>query len=253
MTVALAAIAAVAVWWLATVLALYRLRQHPTTFPATLAASTLISILSVWLIVASAGSASILGALAAFVGAVGVWSWHEIAYLTGYVSGPVPEACPADAGLGERLRRGINACLYHELAIVATAVMLMVTLAGSANPVAAWTFAALWLMRWSTKLNIFLGVRNLHTEFWPRHLKYLESYTREARMNALFPLSLIAAAGAIWWVLRVWFGEAGGAYADVAGTLLVTLLGLAVLEHLFLMLKVPDAWLWRPALGPGSD
>ena len=134
MTVALAAIAAVAVWWLATVLALYRLRQHPATFPATLAASTLISIVSVWLIVASAGSASILGALAAFVGAVGVWSWHEIAYLTGYVSGPVPEACPADAGLGERLRRGINACLYHELAIVVTAVMLMVTLAGSANP-----------------------------------------------------------------------------------------------------------------------
>ena len=253
MMVFLAVVAAVAVWWLATALALYRLRQHPATFPATLAATTLIGIVSVWLIVVSANTATVLSAVVAFVGAVGVWSWHEVAYLTGFVSGPVPAACPPGASFGERFRAGVRTCLYHEVAIVVTAVMLIVMLANAANPVAAWTFAALWLMRWSAKMNIFLGVRNLHTEFWPRHLKYLESYTRQRRMNALFPLSLLAAGGAMWWVLGVWFADAEGAYTAVGGTLLMTLLALAVLEHLLLMLKVPDEWLWRPALRSGTD
>ncbi|MEM1263334.1 MAG: putative photosynthetic complex assembly protein PuhE, partial [Pseudomonadota bacterium] len=252
-TIVLAVLAAVAVWWLATAVAMYRLRQSPETFPATFAASTLVAIVSVWLIVGSADNATVIGAVAAFIGAVGVWSWHEIAYLIGYVSGPEPAACPPGASDGERFRRGVNACLYHEIAIVVTAAMLVVMLVGAANPVAAWTFSALWLMRWSTKLNIFLGVRNLHTEFWPHHLKYLETYTRQRRMNALFPLSLIAAAAAIWWVVDVWSGRGPGSYASVGGTLVTTLLVLAVIEHLFLMMKVPDDWLWRPVLRLPTD
>ncbi|MEL7536713.1 MAG: putative photosynthetic complex assembly protein PuhE [Pseudomonadota bacterium] len=253
MSATLAAIAAVAVWWTATALALYRLRQDPATFPTTFAASTLVGIVSVWLIVISAGDASAAGALTGFIGAIGVWSWHEIAYLTGYVSGPKPAACPPGVSNSERFRRGVRACLYHEIAIVVTAVMLIITLAAAANAVAAWTFAALWLMRWSTKLNIFLGVRNLHTEFWPTHLQYLTTYTRQRRMNALFPLSLIAAALAIWWVYESWLAGSDGAYASIGGTLLTTLLALAVLEHLFLMLKVPDDWLWRPVVRLPAD
>ncbi len=253
MSIVVAVVAAVAVWWVTTAAALYRLRLPRETFAATFAAATLTAIASAWLITVSAGDASIAGAVAAFVGAIGIWSWHEVAYLLGYVSGPAPQACNPQAGTLERFGRGVLACLHHELAIIATAIVLWLALASAANPLAAWIFSVLWLMRWSTKLNIFLGVRNLHTEYWPAHLRYLVSYTRERSMNALFPLSLAAAIAGLWWIERYWFAVADSAYHSVAGTLLMTLLGLAVLEHVFLMLKVPDDWLWRPALRLSSD
>ena len=56
-----------------------------------------------------------------------------------------------------------------------------------------WTYLVLWGMRQSAKLNLFLGVRNLGVEFLPQHLRYLQSFFRRRAMNALFPLSIVAA------------------------------------------------------------
>jgi putative photosynthetic complex assembly protein 2 len=41
------------------------------------------------------------------------------------------------------------------------------------NQVGTGTFAVLWVMRISAKLNLFLGVRNLSEELLPPHLAYL--------------------------------------------------------------------------------
>jgi putative photosynthetic complex assembly protein 2 len=102
-------------------------------------------------------------------------------------------------------------------------------------------------MRWSTKLNIFLGVRNLHQEFWPVHLQYLRSYAREKTMNRLFPWSILAAAVAIGFFVMIALDTATSAVQRTGATLLVGILVLATLEHLFLMMKIPDDRLWRIA------
>ena len=61
--------------------------------------------------------------------------------------------------------------LYHELAIVATALAVVAVTWGGANQVGTWTFLLLWAMRLSAKLNVFLGVPNLTEQFLPEHLR----------------------------------------------------------------------------------
>ena len=149
---------------------------------------------------------------------------------------------------------GVKTSLWHELAIVVTALGLIALTWGAPNPFGAWTFTVLWLMRWSSKLNIFFGVRNLHEEFWPDHLRYLGSYVHTAPMNGFFPLSMLAAGAVLAWMIGQ-AGAAGSLAVDRTGWVLVgTLLGLAMLEHLLMFLRVPDAVLWRLAtVGTSAD
>ena len=104
-------------------------------------------------------------------------------------------------------------------------------------------------MRWSTKLNIFLGVRNLHEEFWPDHLRYLGSYVHSAAMNPLFPVSMAIAGIALAGMIRQALGATSMSGDQAGWMLLSTLMGLAILEHVLLFLRVPDALLWRLATG----
>lgn len=185
------------------------------------------------------------GAYLAFLSGLSLWAWHEMSYFLGFITGPRPLACPPGQKPMGRFVYGVKASLYHELAIVATAVLILIINYNAANPFGTWTFILLWWMRWSAKLNIFLGVRNLHREFWPAHLQYLGSYVREAKMNGLFPVSMIVACAVLGWIL-VQALEAGNNDFERTGMmLLATLLSLAVLEHIFLVLRVPDAILWR--------
>ena len=80
--------------------------------------------------------------------------------------------------------------IYHELAILGTALVVLTLTWGAPNQFGAWTFAILWLARLSAKLNVYLGVPNLTEEFLPRHLEYLKTYFRNRPMNLLFPISV---------------------------------------------------------------
>ena len=176
-----------------------------------------------------------------------------MSYLFGFVSGPRPEACPPDTRGWRRFVLGVKASVYHELAIVATAVALAVLTFGSSNRVGLWTFIVLWLMRWSAKLNIFLGVRNLHAEFWPEHLGYLQSFTRTRPMNELFPWSIAAAVLALFGLGFLAAKAGAGSPERTGAVLLATLLALAMLEHCLLMLNVRDELLWRPGMRSRRD
>ncbi len=119
---------------------------------------------------------------------------------------------------------------------------------GQANQLGAWTFLVLLASRLSAKLNIFLGVPNFTEEFFPDHLRYLTSYLRKSPANALFPLSVIAgsALAAVW----AWRALESGATAFqvTGGSLLFALTALALVEHVFMVLPLPDAALWRWAM-----
>jgi putative photosynthetic complex assembly protein 2 len=100
-------------------------------------------------------------------------------------------------------------------------------------------------MRQSAKLNVFLGVRNLSEEFLPRHLKYLQTYFKRARMNTLFPLAVSLST---WLAVLVWqaaLAASASPFEAASLTFAATLLSLAILEHWFLVLPLPSAAMWN--------
>ncbi len=248
MSIVLPIVVAVALWWGFTVAMLYRTGLPEASFPRTLTIATVLAFAGLVVIARTAEFTTTLGAYAAFAGALLVWSWHEISYFLGFVTGPRPEPCPEDCSTGRRFVLGIQASLYHELAIIATGALLCMLTLGSPNRVALWTYSILWAMRWSAKLNIFLGVRNLHLDLLPARLQYLSSFVRRASMNPLFPISMIGASIAVGvWVMKVF--AASSTFAVTGSVLCATLLSLAMLEHVFLMFNVPDRALWRLGVG----
>ena len=253
MDYALPVVFAIVAWWTSTIVLIYRARLPGRTFPATLAMTTLVALIGIFALVSTRNDTSGFAPYIAFLGALALWGWHEVSYLFGFVTGPRPEACPPDAVGWQRFVRGVKASIYHELAIVLTALALLGLTWNAENRVGLWTFVVLWLMRWSAKLNIFLGVKNLHTEFWPEHLSYLESFARVRSMNALFPWSVAAAVLAL--AGFGWIAASAGddALARIGAMLLATLVALAALEHCLLMLNVRDDLLWRPAMRSGRD
>jgi putative photosynthetic complex assembly protein 2 len=144
-----------------------------------------------------------------------------------------------------RFRSATGTLIHHEVALVATGALLYALVWGQPNRLAADAFALLYLMRLSTKLNIFLGVANLSTDIMPAHLAYLKSYFRTARMNALFPVSALGSAWLSWALWRQGVAAPGGSGVSVAAMMLFTLTAVALLEHLFIMLPLRDSALWR--------
>ena len=98
--------------------------------------------------------------------------------------------------------------------------------------------------RWRT-LNVFFGVRNLNEGFLPAHLKYLQTYFTRKGMNQLFPVSFALATMVAIPVWRAVFAPGASAFDMASLALLGSLLGLAILEHWFLVLPLPSKALWK--------
>jgi len=246
------------VWWFSTGLIIWLDNLPARTFRWSMAAgSTVFAICLVRLGLGSADD-TIAGAYAAFTYAVLAWGWHEMSFFMGYVTGPRRTASPPGVSEWRRFLHGVEACLWHELAIIASAVVIVASTWGAPNQVGTGTFLTLWAMRTSAKLNFFLGVLNLSEEFLPAHLGYLQSFLRQRPMNLLFPVSVTAGTVAVAWLWQA-AAAPGISGAHAAGlTFIITMLVLAVIEHWFLVLPLPFAKLWswvlrrrRPARGSG--
>ncbi len=245
MSIFLPIVVALALWWSFTIAMLYRTGLPETSFGRTFVMTSVLALVGTFVIARSADLATDVGAYAAFVGALMVWAWHEISYFLGFVTGPRPQSCPPQSTAWQRFVFGVKASLYHELAIIATGGVIVLLTYNGANQVAMWTYCILWFMRWSAKLNIFLGVRNLHMDYLPKRLQYLSSFVAHRSMNPLFPVSmLVAGVFVVMWVLRA-AGADASTFAVTSSVLCASLLVLAMLEHLFLMFRVPDRALWR--------
>ena len=96
------------------------------------------------------------------------------------------------ASASTRIRLGLGTCLWHELTLLAMVLVLALMSWNHPNQVALWAFTVLWLMRWSSKLNLVLGVRNYNRSWLPSHLAYVDSYIPKRPFNILFPVSLVA-------------------------------------------------------------
>ena len=246
--VALPILFAVFIWWFSTGIVMLLDGLPRTTFRWSHFISTLLALGAFAGLDHTAEQLTAAGVFCAFTSALLVWGWHELSFLTGWVTGPRQCALdPGTRGWG-RFVQAVGTILWHELAILASGVVIVLLTWGDANQTGTATFAVLWFMRISAKLNVFLGVRNLSLQLLPPHLRYLGSYFRQRRMNLLFPFVVTGAT-----VVAVLLGsEALRQPVDSAAAtglwLVTTLLVLAIVEHWLLVLPLEATALWRWAM-----
>ncbi|MGA0807717.1 MAG: putative photosynthetic complex assembly protein PuhE [Burkholderiaceae bacterium] len=234
----------IAVWWLSTGIILRLVDgAGPGRQTRALVAASLALTLGLAGVVPTRDMTTPLGAYLAFVSALLVWSWQEITFLVGLVTGPNRQPCPEVKGWA-RAWHAFRTIAHHEAALVLLGAAVILPSWDAANPVAYQTFLVLWAMRLSAKLNLFLGVKNFYESFLPPSLHYLLTYFSRRSFNLFFPVSLsLATLVAVFLWEQAWLGES--AYEIAASSLVASLLALAILEHLLLVLPIHPERLWR--------
>jgi putative photosynthetic complex assembly protein 2 len=241
----------VLLWWLSTALVLWLCALPKQTFGRSLFGASILLLVACYGLLHSAWTTSVFAAYVSFLSALVIWGWLEMSFLMGIVTGPRTLPCPADATGWRRFTLALGTLLYHELAILTVAASLVLLTWGAPNQTGTLAFLILMAMRISAKLNIFLGVPNLTEEFLPERLAYLKSYFRTRAWNWLFPLSVLGSTGLAILLARRALAAEGG--AAVGPALLCTLVALAILEHFFMIVPLPDATLWRWAVPVTAD
>ena len=136
----------------------------------------------------------------------------------------------------DRFLAALATSLWHEFAIVLGGLAILALVWG-APTFALWTYGVLVLMNLSARLDLFLGVRNL-----------TPSSARPSRLPRLLPVQqadepAVPGLGQPGHDGHRMIGRAalvGDPWPRPVGfTMLATLMGLATLEHWFLMLPLP--------------
>jgi len=233
------------IWWVSTCVILFLDSLPRRTFRWSMAGATGILVGALYGLAVSATDVSVAGAYTAFTCGVLIWGWLEISFYMGYVTGPRNIRCGHGCSGWRHFGHAIQASLYHELAVLLLAGLVMILTRGSPNQFGLWTFIVLWWMHQSARLNVFLGVSNLNAEFLPEHLAHIKSFFRSAPMNMLFPFSVTASTicGALMAERALSFGP--DPFNATGYTLLTTMMALAILEHWFLVMPLPALKLWN--------
>ncbi len=231
-------------WWFSTgaVLLLVGLSGRFDVWRGSVAAGLLIA--SLYGLAESSGDASVSGAFVAFTCTVLLWGAQEIVFLAGWVTGPRPMPCPPDVRGWQRFVLALQAILYHEFMLIACGAAIVFLTWSGTNQVGLWTFTTLWVLRQSSKINLFLGVPVTNDELMPSGVQFLKSYFACKSVSAFFPLSVtLATATLVIMIQRL--VEVAVTPFDIAGlTLVSTLFALGVLEHWFMLLPLPAMKLW---------
>jgi putative photosynthetic complex assembly protein 2 len=239
-------------WWLSTGIVMLLNGLPRSTFKVSLGILTVLAVLSVPVVVVSSEETSDTHAYVAFGAALMMWAWHELAFLQGSIGGPRTLACPPGARGLRRFRLATATLIHHEVALFANLLCLIAVTWGSPNQVASVTFGVLWVMRLSSKFNLFVGVPYVNVKFIPAHMQFLVSYFGPRRLSAFLPLSLLAVLGIAAAATPVALSSA----AAIGTTLVATMVVLGVVEHAFFALPIADAVLWgwahRPTLRADS-
>jgi len=239
---------ALVLWWFSTGAILWLDRRPKHTHGWSLGLGGVLAAAALVALLGSLRQATPTGAVIGFTSALGLWGWHELSFLTGHVTGPRTAPCPAGAVGWRRFKLAASTLIYHEIALALTAVALLVVSLGHANMIGALTFLSLLAFRLSSKLNLFFGVPNFTEEFFPDHLRYLTSYIRKAPMTPFMPICIALGAGVVWAEARAAFNPYATGFVVTGFSLLFALGALALVEHGFMILPLPDAALWRWAM-----
>lgn len=249
----LAALAALFLWWFSTGAILWLVRRGDNGGPdghrVSVALGSSLVVLGAAGLSASLDDPSPAGVYLAFLSALALWGWIELAFLTGVITGP--NLAPARAGAAgiERFTSALGAIAWHEMLLVGALGAIAIVSRDAENSFALWTFALLFCARVSAKLNLFLGVPSINIDFLPSPLAHLASHFRQGPVSRLFPVSVTLLSVAVaCWLERL--HTAGSPGAEVGFALLTTMTLLALLEHWFMALPLGDDRLWRWMMPP---
>lgn len=239
------ALFALGIWWFSTgiILALGRWTRKTPLLGLVLAGLIAIAAFA-WIIVAR-GADHVYVVYASFTAAILIWGWHELAFLSGFVTGPRKQHCPEGATGLIRFRYAFETVLFHEFALLVTAMAIAFATLGAVDLTALGTFTILWLMRISAKLNLYFGAPNASTDMLPDQLNYLKSYFGKGSVGLCFALTVTLATLAFaYFVAQAAFAQEQAKL--VQASLYASLLALAILEHWFFVLNFNEASLWHP-------
>jgi putative photosynthetic complex assembly protein 2 len=237
-------------WWFGTGVILWLDRLPPASFRWSLLGWTMLLILSFKGVYESMREVSVANAYLAFGSVIVMWGWHELAFLTGWITGPRKVALTEGAQGWLRFKESVQVMLHHELALLINFGVLWWMQIEQPNHLALCTFALLWFMRLSAKLNLFFGVPQNGAQYLPPHLVYLASYFKTRLITPWFIVSISAAIGTWCWL--VWQAQQGVMAITAGWVMLATLLGLAIVEHLIMIFPWPLERLWGWAMGQST-
>jgi putative photosynthetic complex assembly protein 2 len=241
-----AALVAILSWWLGTGAILWLVRLPSRLFKRSMTKLTFLALLSTVSTAWSMRHATMAAAYVGFVSVIVMWGWHEMAFLSGWITGPRRIAQESDAHGWRRFHLAVQALLHHELALLLNMGFLWLLQWGNPNHVALCTFTLLWCMRVSAKLNLFFGVPHVGDQYLPAHLAYMGSYFRRSAVTACFYLTISLSAGTwIWLVLEA---RHSSVTISTGWVLLASLLGLAIVEHVLMVFALPLQRLWGWAM-----
>jgi putative photosynthetic complex assembly protein 2 len=244
---------AIFIWWFSTGAILYLDNLAKTTYRWSLIVFAAVAAAALVCIAKIGSQLTVSGAYAGFICAILVWGWVELTFLTGIVTGSnkTPWQPPQNGQIQPkllRLKMAVGALVYHELLIAFFALVIFVLSKDKQNQVGLATYIVLWAMRTSSKINLFLGVRNWSAEFLPEHLRYLKSFFKRRSMNWLFPFSVLLSVVCLY-SLSVNAFASGTALETKTGMILVgALLALGLLEHLLMVMPFSANGLWKWAM-----
>ncbi|MCB1457920.1 MAG: DUF3623 domain-containing protein [Nitratireductor sp.] len=247
MSAMLAIAVAIIAWWVSTGAVILLARMGERHAGMVMAVATAIALAGLYALDASLDDTTPSGAYLGFFGALGLWAWHETAFLLGIVTGPRRIAYRQHPMEPTRFRAAFLAVRDHELALAATALALLVLMGSGDNRTGLYTFLLMWVMRLSAKVNIFLGAPHAISDMLPERLGYLKSYFCTERINPFFWVSVTVTA-LLFAGLCAAAAFVGDGHATVMWCLLAAFAGLALVEHFFLVLPVRDSMLWAWAM-----
>jgi len=248
---AIAVVFSIFIWWFSTGAVFLLARRCEGHAWRVAFGTTAIALLALVGLYVSARMDTVAGAYIAFGSALIIWAWHEVMFLLGFIAGPRRLSATRGASGAERFREAFATVRDHELAIAATAVLVVLLTMGATNTVGLWTFVLLWVMRVSAKLSIYLGARHSLSEMMPVRQKYLTTYFRTDRTTPFLPAMIVLALAVFVWLCSL--GMTADTTQTVGIALIATLLGLAIIEHVFLLLPLPDSVLWLWAAPKETD
>jgi putative photosynthetic complex assembly protein 2 len=248
MTFLSAVLIASVAWWVATGLVLALARAGNRYFKTVMALASGVAMLGAFGLIATHDDGTPLSAYIGFFSALALWAWHETTFLIGLVTGPRRISAGDAPREKTRFRAAFLTVRDHELALLGTVLGLVWFMGDALNTTGLLAFILLWVMRISTKLNIYLGARHAISDMLPDRLSYLKSYFRTDRTSGWFYVSLTGTAALLGWLVYA-AATATNSHDAVKWTLLASFAALAFIEHLFLVLPVRDSALWGWAMG----
>ena len=232
------------IWWFSTgavLLLVGRARRFEILRAVSATGLLLGSLLGLAL---TANDTTVGAAYAAFSCTILLWGAQEIAFLAGWLTGPRAEVCPIGAKGWKRLGFALQAILYHELSLLACGAAIVALTWNGSNQAGLWTFVALWALRQSAKINLFLGVPVTNDELMPEGVQFLKTYFARSRVGAFFPISVTLATAVLVIMIQRLAEVAVTPFEVVSLTLVSTLFALGVVEHWFMLMPLPAITLW---------